>query len=77
MKILTSAPAADELREAIRWYETQRAGLGGEFLNAVTAALFRISAHPESGTVISEDGHTRRVLVTTFPYQVVYRLKTR
>lgn len=75
MKILASAPAAEELREAVRWYETQRTGLGDEFLNAVNAAFSRINAHPEIGTVISEDGYTRRVLITAFPYQVIYRLK--
>lgn len=74
MKILTSSPAARELREAVQWYETRQPGLGAQFLDAVDSAFSRISAHPEIGTVISEAGHTRRVLVTAFPYQVVYYL---
>lgn len=75
MKILTSAPAAEELSGAVRWYETRRPGLGGEFLDAVATAFSRIGTHPEIGTVTSEDGRTRRLLVTAFPYQVVYRLR--
>ena len=75
MTIRTSAPASDEFREAVRWYETQRPGLGGEFFDAVAATLSLIQANPEIGMTISHDGQTRRVLVARFPYQVVYRLR--
>ena len=75
MRIRTSAPAAEELREAVRWYESNQSGLGGDFLDAVTQALSRVNTHPEIGTVISDDGQTRRVLVAAFPYQVVYNLR--
>ena len=73
--IRSSEPASDEFSEAVRWYEARRSGLGGEFFDAVTAALSLIETNPEIGTTISADGQTRRVLVARFPYQVVYRLR--
>jgi len=72
--IRSSEPASDELTEAVRWYEVRRTGLGSEFFDAVAATLTLIESSPELGTTIPADGHTRRVLVARFPYQVVYRL---
>ncbi len=74
-EIRTSEPAAEEFREAVRWYEARHSGLGAEFLDAVAATLSRIETNPEIGTTISTDGRTRRALVARFPYQVVYRLR--
>jgi len=68
-------PASNELAEAVRWYETRRAGLGGELFDAVAATLTLIETSPELGQTISTDGQTRRTLVARFPYQVVYRLR--
>ena len=73
--IRASEPASAELSEAVRWYEVRRAGLGGEFFDAVAATLAHVEARPEIGAPISTDGRTRRVLVARFPYQVVYRLR--
>lgn len=74
--IRTSEPASNEFSEAVRWYEARRAGLGGEFFDAVAATLSLIETNPEVGTAISTDGDTRRALVARFPYQVVYRLRS-
>ena len=73
--VRSSEPASDELAEAVRWYETCRAGLGGEFFDAVVATLALIETSPEIGQTTSIDGQTRRTLVARFPYQVVYRLR--
>jgi plasmid stabilization system protein ParE len=73
--VRSSEPASDELAEAVRWYESRRTGLGGEFFDAVVATVSLIETNPEIGTTISPDGQTRRVLVVRFPYQVVYRLR--
>ena len=73
--IRIGGPAADELSDAVRWYESRRAGLGGEFFDAVSASLSLVETNPEIGTTISADGQTRRVLVARFPYQLVYRLR--
>jgi len=37
-----SEEAADELTDAVRWYEQQRPGLGIDFLNSVDRILARI-----------------------------------
>ena len=65
--------AREEFSAAVRWYEEQRPGLGGEFFDAVVHVTSLIQAQPEIGTP-SPDRQTRRVLVQRFPYQVVYRL---
>jgi plasmid stabilization system protein ParE len=44
-----SDPATAELTHAIRWYEQQRAGLGGELLDAITETIDLIRTHPEIG----------------------------
>jgi hypothetical protein len=61
--VRSSEPACGELIEAVRWYETRRTGLGGEFFDAVVAILTLIETRPEIGTAISTDGQTRRALV--------------
>ena len=73
-RILRNLKAArEEFAAAVRWYEQQRPGLGGEFFDAVVHVTSLIHAQPEMGTP-SRDHRTRRVLVQRFPYQVVYRL---
>ena len=68
--------AEAELREAIRWYEQERAGLGAEFWSEVQDVLQIITEHPAVGGRISQvrvRGSARRVLVRRFPYFVIYR----
>ena len=69
-----SEPASEELTHAVRWYETSRPGLGGEFFDAVTGLLTVIGTSPEIGPLSRSDPQTRRVLVRRFPYQIVYRV---
>jgi toxin ParE1/3/4 len=67
--------ASLELAEAVRWYESKRVGLGGELFDEFAALMARLTMNPESGNPISVDQKTRRLLVTRFPYQVVYRVR--
>ena len=71
----SSELASEELLEAVRWYESQRAGLGADFYEAVLATLSLLESHDEAGVVVGGDPRTRRLLVDRFPYQVVYRLR--
>jgi plasmid stabilization system protein ParE len=64
--------AAADLEEAALWYEGQRPGLGGEFLEAAEEAVSRAMGAPEGYAVVYED--RRRVLLVRFPYSLVYRL---
>ena len=72
MRVRVAGPASEELAEAVRWYEEQRDGLGVAFLEAVQTVISRIKRHPRIGESVGDQRHTRRVLVTGFPYQIVY-----
>jgi plasmid stabilization system protein ParE len=69
-----SEEAAAEVAEAARWYETHRAGLGVEFLDAVDTAVTRIAETPRMGSPVPgvSDQAIRRRPVRRFPYHVVY-----
>ena len=43
-------PASAELAEAVRWYESQRPGLGAELLEAVGRTFDLIEQNPEIGS---------------------------
>ena len=66
-------PAAQrDLAEAARWYESQRAGLGDEFLDEFLSLTWRIG---ESPLVYPEVGRaTRRAMLRRFPFGVFYRI---
>ena len=67
--------ADTEYREAGRWYDAKRSGLGVEFLDAVDAALRRIVDFPQTGSPVPRvprDLLVRRLPVRRFPYHVVY-----
>ena len=66
--------AAQELTEAVRWYETTRPSLGADLYDAVKATIDGIERQPEIGSTDYADRSSRRVMVARFPYHVVYRL---
>jgi plasmid stabilization system protein ParE len=66
--------ASGEFEAAVRWYEERRRGLGAEFYDAVASTMALIEDQPEIGTPIRHDGSARRMLLTRFPYQVVYHV---
>lgn len=65
--------AAAELVAAARFYETQAANLGFDFVSAVEHAAQRIVEYPNSGARFGR--RLRRVLVPRFPYGLVYRIE--
>lgn len=70
MKVRFLSPARSELREAVRWYNGKRAGLGREFADEVKKATQRIAQFPDAWPRISQNA--RRFLLTRFPYRVIY-----
>lgn len=62
----------DIIRAAI-WYETQRPGLGAEFLEALDALFDSLAAMPYRGTAIRAD--VRRALLRRFDYCVDYQVR--
>jgi toxin ParE1/3/4 len=72
---LVAQPRADlDVVAAYQWYESERAGLGMEFLDQLSAAYDRIAEDPlryqdlESGI--------RRVLLRRFPYAVYFAIES-
>ena len=62
--------ARDELREAVRYYEQARRGLGVEFAAEVQATIEQVTAQPLTG--FPSEAGTRRRLLPRFPYSVIY-----
>jgi|ERR1700674_1358470 toxin ParE1/3/4 len=68
------AEAADEVVEAVAWYEWQSPGLGAEFERAVEAALDLLEEEMIPLTVIpgvSGQRGAKRLILKRFPYDVV------
>ena len=63
--------ASAELKEAIGFYEGQSPGLGDRFLAEVESAVELLHQFPKIGPCVA--GPLRRVLVSGFPYDLVYR----
>jgi plasmid stabilization system protein ParE len=62
----------NELDEAYRWYDSQKPGLGDEFLDCIDEMLNRICVMPEVSPVVYRD--VRRAVVKRFPYAIYYRI---
>lgn len=72
-RIVVGRAAAADISEAHAWCESQRVGLGGEFLDEVEASLQRIVNNPEHYPFVFRDA--RRVLVRRFPYAIYFRTR--
>jgi plasmid stabilization system protein ParE len=62
--------ATQDLVEACEWYESERVGLGHEFLVAVAAAVSGLRREPARFQIVKR--RTRRVLVKRFPYMLLF-----
>ena len=73
VRLATAASA--ELDEAARWYDSQRRGLGDEFIEAVEDVLASLRDWSSAGTPVETGGHGfRRMRVDGFPYHLPYRV---
>ena len=64
-----------EYRNAGRWYEDRRTGLGLEFFDAIDAAIGQIVELPRAGEPVPRipaELPVRRLAVKRFPYHVFY-----
>lgn len=74
MKITVQPAAAEELREAAKFYaERADKALGLALIAEFERALNFLSINPELGTVWR--GSTRRFPLRRFPYNLVYQIK--
>jgi plasmid stabilization system protein ParE len=65
--------AQNELREAARYYERQRPGLGAEFREEIRSTIERIKKLPDAWHPLSQN--TRRCQTRRFPYGVIYQVR--
>jgi plasmid stabilization system protein ParE len=70
--VITPEAEAD-MQQASQWYESQRVGLGADFLDRVEKVLDRITFSPEIHAVAYRN--VRQTLVRKFPYVVCYILE--
>jgi toxin ParE1/3/4 len=64
--------AEKELIDAAAYYETQRPGLGLEYLEEVEHAVNFITRYSEAGSRVQ--GSLRRLTLPKFPYSLLYRV---
>ena len=69
----TSAARAESL-EAFDYYHERSEQAASRFMQCLEAATTWISQHPTTGKPLSS--RTRRYLMKTFPYLLVYRIET-
>lgn len=62
--------AERDIQSAFEWYESQRSGLGDEFLASLRERLETVRSFPEAFPVLYRD--VRRAVVSRFPYVVFY-----
>ncbi len=73
MRVLFSPEAREEFEDAFAYYERQQQGLGQRLRHDTRQSLQRIRKWPLSCAV--ETGDIRRLLLTRFPYKVLYSVE--
>lgn len=72
-KVIVKPDAELDLADAFAWYESQKSGLGEEFLNEVKTTTDRVQLYPESCSAQIET--IRRCLLRKFPYGIFYTIE--
>ena len=70
LPLLIEPDAEADIDSAFDWYETQRTGLGSEFLAELALVLQSIESSAEQYPILI--GRTRRALMRRFPFGVFY-----
>ena len=71
-RLVVRRQAKADIREAARWYESQRVGLGRAFVQQIDALLDRVRLNPMQYQVVHRE--VRRAVPRRFPYGVFYRI---
>jgi plasmid stabilization system protein ParE len=69
-RLRSTPPVERDIEDAFDWYESERVGLGLEFLDELRATYERIEASPLKYEVLKFD--IRRALTRRFPYAVYF-----
>ena len=73
-RLVLTPEVKQEIAEVYAWYQSQRTGLGEEFLRSVEASLEAIRRQPELRALVHES--YRRAVVQRFPYCIFYEFET-
>ena len=65
--------AEEDLEDAATWYESQREGLGQDFLDEALSAFDTISEHPHMYPIVHSCTH--RAVIHRFPFGIFYRVE--
>ena len=79
MRLRFHDDARIEFSAAAEWYDSERPGLGDEFVDEVVKALESISAHPDAWPAAASRLRrvaARRFIVPRFPYLLVYATRS-
>ena len=71
-RLVVRRQAKADIREAARWYESRRVGLGRAFVQQIDALLDRVRLNPKQYQVVHRE--VRRAIPRRFPYGVLYRV---
>ena len=67
--------AREELFEHVKWYERQRPGLGGEFLDELDSVIERARNNPQEfprWEFVTKQHDVRRARLGRFPHQLLF-----
>ena len=70
----TSQPAKDDIKEAARFYNSQKKGLGKSFVNFVRKKVRTISQNPYAYSI--KYGDVRTVALDVFPYTLHFTIES-
>ena len=77
-RVRLAPEAADELAEAVLWYQARREGLGQELLDELEATLPTIGRRPRSFPRLRDFDdrfEIRRALLDRFPFAIVFLVR--
>jgi toxin ParE1/3/4 len=68
--VVIQAGAEADIKDAYDWHESQRKGLGENFLLCIEEALSKVSRTPQIYAIVYKD--IRRSLIHRFPFGIFY-----
>lgn len=71
-KLIFRDGVRSEVQIAYYWYETQKQGLGDEFLLEIERAFVHLKKNPQYYRFIYKT--RRRLLIKRFPYKIIYEI---
>ncbi len=73
MRVVFTRMAAQELEDAVHFYDLEYLGLGRRFKEEVRKAALRVAEYPRAWSL--ERGEVRKCLLHKFPYKLMYSVE--